>query len=107
MIKQSTKETLEKFTKELRKPVNSRIIMKLFALVFLGIFGMFFSLSVVSVGLKLVIESGVPESTIKMVVGVIVSTIGFTGFFWCFVNPLSTLCKIVFEQRGIYERKES
>lgn len=78
-MNQNTKIALEKVAEWMRRPDNAKSIIKVFSLGFIATFGAMVSIQSLCFGLLLLKEAGIPETTIKLAVGMILSMGGFLG----------------------------
>jgi len=67
----------------LQNPKNQKKFKKVFLLTLMAFFGIVLSIQLVSSGLVLLIESGVPIRTLKIIFGAVLSTGGVFGFLYC------------------------
>lgn len=89
---------LKMLTAKLGKPENLKKVAKIFALIFIAVFGLCFSASLISTGLVLIKESGVPDYIIKGAAGVTALIVGYAVLGVSVGRPARTLYKMVMEE---------
>jgi hypothetical protein len=75
---------------------NSKLLKQLFTLFGFFVIGVYYSNILLTEGINMVIDSGVPEAEIQAIVGIIASIVGGTCLLWSIARPAKTLYQLMF-----------
>lgn len=90
------KRNIDQFIIILRKPKNEKLILKIFECMFCVIFGLFISLDLISIGLEIIVKSGViPLPILKAIIGIGMIIVGVLFCKYSIIKPIKILIKTI------------